>query len=87
MMTINESINRMMEQKRVADEIKHKTEQVHKLVEQAKEADAKREKARAEDDILEVVKQNMVINGLYSAAMKLQKEAFDLKDYYVNNLM
>lgn len=87
MMTINESINRMMEQKRVADEIKLKTEQVHKLVEQAKEADAKREKARAEDDILEVVKQNMIINGLYSAAMKLQKEAFDLKDYYVNNLM
>lgn len=87
MMTINESINRMMEQKRVADEVKLKTEQVHKLVEKAKEADAKREKARAEDDILEVVKQNMIINGLYSAAMQLQKEAFDLKDYYVNNLM
>lgn len=87
MMTINESINRMMEQKRVADEVKLKTEQAHKLVEQAKEADAKREKARAENDILEVVKQNMVINGLYSAAMQLQKEAYDLKDYYENNLM
>ena len=87
MMTINESINRIMEQKRVADEIKLKTEQVRKLVEKAKEADAKREKARAENDILEVVKQNMIINGLHSAAMQLQKEAFDLKDYYVNNLM
>lgn len=87
MMTINESINRMMERKRVADEVKLKTEQVHKLVEQAREADAKREKARAENDILEVVKQNMVISGLYSAAMQLQKEAYDLKNYYENNLM
>lgn len=87
MMTIEESINRIMEQKRVADEVKYKTEQVWKLVEKAKEADAKREKARAEGDIIEVVKQNMIIERLHSAAMKLQKEAFDLKDYYVNNLM
>lgn len=76
-----------MEQKRIADEIKKKSEQVRKLVEKAKEADAKREKARAEGDILEVFKQNMVIECLHSVAMELQKEAYDLKDYYVHNLM
>lgn len=80
-------LEKITKQKEIADEISKKADQVEELLLRAKKAASIREDAKHKGDVVEWIKQDKIITGIYIIANEIQKEAIDLRNYYVTELM